>query len=121
MYVSSSRWLGLAVHTTTAAMPLGRAGRGRAVMVLAFCSTGFTIGTISYSFGVFVEPISDEFGWTRTEINVAVTLSYLVYSALGPVVGWAIDTHGPRLVSTVSLALVGCACSPPPPRRRPPA
>jgi hypothetical protein len=43
-------------------------------------------------------PLTDDFGWSRVEINVAMTVNFVVYSLMGPVVGWALDKHGARRV-----------------------
>ena len=90
--------------------------RARLVVVLAFASTGLTVGTVSYSFGLFVQPLTDWSserqlgpdgeGWTRTSINLSVTLTFLTYSVLGPAVGWAVDRYGARKVAPLSLLSV---------------
>ena len=114
-------WWLRAASELAAALPrgllmVGQATRARAVVVLAFASTGFTIGTVSYSFGLFVQPLTDWSaarslgpdgeGWTRTSINLSVTLTFLTYSLLGPAVGWAVDRYGPRVVAPLSLLCV---------------
>lgn len=95
---------------------ISRTVRARLVVVLAFASTGLTVGTVSYSFGLFVQPLTDWSaeqqlgpggeGWTRTSINMSVTVTFLTYSILGPAVGWAVDRYGPRKVAPLSLLSV---------------
>jgi MFS family permease len=95
---------------------ISKSVRARLVVVLAFASTGFTVGTVNYSFGLFVQPLTDWSserqlgpdgeGWTRTSINLSVTLTFLTYSVLGPAVGWAVDRYGPRRVAPLSLLSV---------------
>ena len=43
---------------------------------------------------VFMYPMSQEFGWSRTLISGAVSAGALAAMALLPVVGWAIDRYG---------------------------
>ncbi|MEE9199688.1 MAG: MFS transporter [Dehalococcoidia bacterium] len=69
-----------------------------------FCAAGF--GT--YAFSVFVKSMSDDpsLGWSRTELVWAVTLSSIVSTATGPLIGPLLDRkHGPR----VSMVLIGLA------------
>lgn len=56
----------------------------------------------SYAFGVFVEPLEKEFGWTRTQINFSLTLG-LITGFLSPIVGRWMDRFGARPVMVVSL------------------
>lgn len=79
------------------------------VLVAAFVGLLFSSGPlIVYSFGVFFQPLSAEFNWSRTEIAGALTVSQLSLAAAGPVHGYLIDKFGVRpllLFSIVSLGL----------------
>jgi MFS family permease len=60
-----------------------------------------------YTIGVFVRPLSKEFGWTVDQILVALivtTLSVLVFS---PIVGILTDRYGVRRIALVSTAGFG--------------
>jgi MFS family permease len=74
------------------------------LVVVVALSGGMTIGMCSYAFGSYVQPLTDEFGWSRVQINVAMTVNFVVYSLMGPVVGWSLDKHGARLTATCGLA-----------------
>ena len=50
------------------------------------------------AFGVFLEPMLDEFGWTRAGISGAFTLCMIVMGALAIVAGRLTDKIGPRPV-----------------------
>ena len=54
------------------------------------------------TFGVFLEPMLDEFGWTRAGISGAFTLSMIFFGVTSIVTGRLTDRFGPRLV------LIGC-------------
>lgn len=55
-----------------------------------------------YAFGSFVEPLEQEFGWTRTQINFSLTLG-LTTGFLSPLVGRWMDRFGARPVMVISL------------------
>ena len=79
---------------------------GWIVVGAAFLSTGLTVGTGSYAFGVFVEPLEAEFGWTRMQLNAAISLS-AVAALSGPFIGRIMDRYGARPVMAASLVLLG--------------
>ncbi|MDO9444299.1 MAG: MFS transporter, partial [Dehalococcoidia bacterium] len=61
--------------------------------MVAFLSFALTIGITQYSFGVFVTELEGEFGWTRSEVSVALSFFALSGAAALPV-GWALDRVG---------------------------
>ncbi|MDA1258421.1 MAG: MFS transporter [Chloroflexi bacterium] len=76
--------------------------RGWPIAGVAFLSTGLAVGMAQYAFGAFVEPLEEEFGWTRTQINFSLTLG-LVTGFLSPIVGRWMDRFGARPVMVISL------------------
>ena len=58
---------------------------------------------------VFIYPMSQELGWSRTLIAGAVSAGALASMALSPVVGWAIDRFGARPVLVAGVLTVGAA------------
>ncbi len=83
------------------------------VAVVAFLSTGFAVGMSGYSFGLFIEPLEDQFGWSRAQITFALSLGALTGFA-SPLVGRLVDKFGARKVMAVSLLImaVGFAIRP---------
>ncbi len=53
-------------------------------------------GVSFWAFGLYFEPLEEEFGWTRSQVAGVVSLVWLVTGLLGPVVGWWIDRQGVR-------------------------
>ena len=81
-------------------------------LVLA-CFTGFSFFSImTHSLGIFMEPLSREFGWSRTLISSGVTISAVVTALLSPFFGILIDRYGSRRVALPGLvaATVAIAC-----------
>ncbi len=60
------------------------------------------------AFGVFVKPMSDDLGWDRTTISMAVALGLLANGLTQPFMGYLFDRFGARVI-TVSLVVVGLA------------
>ena len=58
---------------------------------------------------VFIYPMSQELGWSRTLIAGAVSAGALASMVLSPVVGWAIDRFGARPVLVGGVLTVGAA------------
>ena len=68
----------------------------------------FTLGTGLWSIGIFVTPMQDELGWSRTAIFGALTVRALVAGALAPFIGPLFDTkNGPKVMSIVTAILLG--------------
>lgn len=59
------------------------------------------------AFGVFVVPMSDEFGWNRSTISLVAALGFLINGLSQPLLGRLCDRFGGRQVILISLALVG--------------
>ena len=59
---------------------------------LANAATAISILTI------FIGPMGDELGWTRTEFAGAASLGAILGAVLSPVIGWLFDRYSPRLV-----------------------
>ena len=66
------------------------------------------MGTVQFAFGFFIEPLEEEFGWTRTQVNVSLSIG-VVTSFLSPVVGNLMDRFGARWTMAVSIVLVASA------------
>lgn len=75
-------------------------------LVLA-CAVGFSFSSIlTYAFGLFIVPLSEEFGWTRAEVSAGLTLTGVVSVLLSPVVGMLVDRWGVRRLAIPGLVLL---------------
>ena len=71
-------------------------------LLLATATLGCGLGASSivyYSFGMFVAPLQEAFGWTRGEVTSTLIFGSLGIIVIAPVLGWLIDRDGPRAVA----------------------
>jgi len=62
---------------------------------------------VHVTYGVFLNPLAEEFGWSRATISGAFSVSSVIMGVLGLAAGWGVDRLGPRIVVTVSGVLIG--------------
>ena len=62
-------------------------------------------GVSTWSFGLYIGPLEEEFGWSRVEVSLGFSASILVFGLSAPLVGKWVDTHGPRLSIIVGATL----------------
>ena len=55
-------------------------------------------GVSFWAFGLYIEPLESEFGWSRGEVSGALSLGLLTGGLSGPLTGRWIDARGPRQV-----------------------
>ena len=58
-----------------------------------------------FAFGVFITPLEEEFGWTRTQINISLTLG-VITAFISPFTGRLLDMYGSRWIMAISLASI---------------
>ena len=75
------------------------------------CAATLFIGFVSIgarnSFGVFVIPMSEEFGWSRLTVSIAAALGVLVNGIIQPFMGQLFDRTGGRKVILTGLLVLG--------------
>src|SRR5438270_13991998 len=62
--------------------------------------------TVRAAPGVIITSLESEFGWSRTAISLAISLSILTFGLGGPLGGTLIDRFGPRLVMLAGDLLI---------------
>ena len=65
-----------------------------------------TAGT-QFSFGVFLQPMTEEFGWSRGTLSLAFGITFMLSGLLRPLAGYLADRYSPKLVALSGLALLG--------------
>ncbi|MBM3359656.1 MAG: MFS transporter [Betaproteobacteria bacterium] len=66
------------------------------VVLFAACMLNIASRADHGSFGVFVEPLVERFGWSRGDISVAYSVGYIVGLPAVVIMGWLGDRYGAR-------------------------
>ncbi len=61
-----------------------------------------------YSFGVFFKPVMSDFGWSRTQVSVAIFILGMGMGLFSPVVGRLTDQWGARTILLSGTVVTGC-------------
>ena len=79
---------------------------GYIVIAAATCILTVAWGA-NRTFGVFLEPMLGEFGWTRAGISGAYTLATIIMGAVSVIAGGLMDRFGPRAVMASCAVILG--------------
>ena len=78
------------------------------IVLACICLAGFARqGPAVAVLSVFVVPMTDAFGWSRSEIAGAVSLGGLLAAFLSPLLGPVVDRRGARLVLCLAVLATG--------------
>ena len=75
------------------------------VCCAGFSRQGGSVATLS----IFVEPMTRDFGWTRTALSGAVSVGGVLAALASPLLGRWLDREGPRLVLCLAVLGTGAA------------
>ena len=62
-------------------------------------------GVSFWSFGLYIGPLEEEFGWSRAEVSLGFSVSLAISGLTGPFIGRWIDVRGPRVAIVVGATL----------------
>jgi len=80
------------------------------IVLACICLAGFARqGPAVATLSVFVVPMTDAFGWSRTEMAGAVSLGGVLAAFVSPLIGPVLDQRGARLI--LCLAVLGIGLS----------
>lgn len=80
---------------------------GLVVLACLGCQVGMGMG--GYVFPVFLTPVVEELGWSRTAYALANPIMSTSVALVGPLVGWVADRRGPRAVLVAGSVLMSAA------------
>jgi len=79
------------------------------LLVLACLGCQIGMGTGGYVFPVFLIPVTEELGWSRTTYALANPIMSTSVALIGPLVGWLADRRGPRAVLVAGSLLMSAS------------
>ncbi len=68
------------------------------VVIMSFLFIGTVIYGLSQSFGVFFKAMGSEYGLTRAETSMIISIQNILGCMLSFVAGWTLDRLGPKLI-----------------------
>ena len=78
------------------------------IVLAALCCVGFARqGSAVATLSIFVEPLTREFGWSRTALSGAVSLGGVLAALVAPAIGPLLDRRGSRLVLCAAVLVNG--------------
>ncbi len=63
-------------------------------------------GVFQNILSIFMVPMAEEFGWSRSLITGAIALGSLAGGFLGPFMGPVLDKHGPRMMTFIGISIL---------------
>src|SRR4051812_23131344 len=62
-----------------------------------------------YTFGIFLKPLAEEFGWSRAAVSAAFGIGAMTVAVCSPPLGYLLDRVSPRRILVPCMAVFGCA------------
>jgi OFA family oxalate/formate antiporter-like MFS transporter len=80
------------------------------IVLACLCFAGFSRqGPALATLSIFIEPLTREFGWSRTALSGAVSLGGLLAALVTPLIGPLLDRRGSRLVLCLAVLVNGAS------------
>ena len=77
-------------------------------VILALCFVNMVVMRgVNGAFGVYYLALLEEFSWSRSDGASIASINFVVYALAAPLVGFAFDRLGPRVLMPLGAALVG--------------
>ncbi|MCH7736004.1 MAG: MFS transporter [Chloroflexi bacterium] len=76
--------------------------------VVAGCvMVSFGVAGGQFSFGVFLKPMTEEFGWSRASLSLAFALTFMISGLLRPIAGYLADRYSPKTAVLSGVTVMG--------------
>ncbi|WP_300459420.1 MFS transporter [Desulfobacula sp.] len=79
---------------------------GKVITTTCFSIQAIGVG-VYVSYGVFFNPLMDEFGWSRASLSGASSLAFFITGLFGILIGRLNDNFGPRILMGISAVFFG--------------
>ena len=76
-------------------------------VVAGLVLVSFGVAGGQFSFGVFLKPMTEEFGWSRGSLSLAFALTFMISGLLRPLAGYLADRYSPKTALLSGVAFMG--------------
>ena len=78
------------------------------ILLAAFCGSFVGFGSVViFTFGIFLKPLTAEFGWSRSQVSFAFTLTALTVAFCSPFIGRLLDLFPARRIILPCVVVYG--------------
>ena len=67
----------------------------------------FGVSGAEFSFGVFMKPMTEEFGWSRATLSLAFGITFMLSGLLRPAAGYLSDRYSPKTAVLAGVVVMG--------------
>ncbi len=67
----------------------------------------FGVAGGQFSFGVFLKPMTEEFGWSRASMSLAFAVTFMLSGLLRPLAGYLADRYSPKIATLSGVMVMG--------------
>ena len=60
-----------------------------------------------FSFGVFLRPMTEDFGWSRASLSLAFGVTFMISGLLRPLAGYLADIYSPKITALIGVLVMG--------------
>lgn len=76
-------------------------------IVVASCILWLYSSAYVFTFGMFLDVFADEYGWGMATLSGAYSTGAVCRAILGPLIGYLVDTFGPRMIVLTGVVVAG--------------
>ena len=67
----------------------------------------FGVSGAQFSFGVFMKPMTEDFGWSRATLSLAFGITFMISGLLRPLAGYLADRYSPKMAVLAGVVVMG--------------
>lgn len=79
------------------------------MLAASVVAVALAAGISFWSFGLYVDPLESDFGWSRAQVSGGFSVGFLASALAAPLIGWWIDRYGPRRVILIGAVLTAAS------------
>ena len=76
-------------------------------VVLGSSLVSLGVAGTQFSFGTFLTPMTQDFGWSRATLSLAFGITFMLSGLARPLAGYLADRYSPKVVALSGVALLG--------------